>query len=74
RKIPKIFDAVLGCFDIMQESIIREKRLASPPDIYIHPDLHGIELLDFYRANQIYEQAEAAGDELRSALEAALKR
>ena len=69
NRIPRVIDAVMGTFDIMQNSIIAEKRKNTPPDLYIRPKLMNVELLDFYRANQIYEQTESARLELRAALE-----
>ena len=64
--------AVLSTFDIMQKSLIAEKRKRAPPDIYIRPALVDVDILEFYRADEIYAQAEPARRELREALERAL--
>jgi len=64
--------AILGMFDIMQNAIIAEKRARHPPDIYIKPDLVGIDILAFHKAETIYEQSEAAREQLKRRLEAAL--
>lgn len=69
HKPPHLFQAVLGTFDVMQNSIISAKRKQSPPDIYIKPDIHDVEILEFYKANDIYEQAEPARQELKRRLE-----
>ena len=70
--IPNVVRAVLGAFDIMQNSIIAEKLKHDPPDIYIKPNVVGVDILDFYKADDVYEQAEPARRELREKLEAAL--
>ena len=69
EKIPNLFRAVLGTFDIMQNSIIAEKRKRHPPDIYIKPDINDVDILEFYKAEQVYEQAEPARKQLREELE-----
>ena len=71
-KLPSVIRAVLGAFDIMQNSIIAEKLKQSPPDIYIKPDVVGVDILEFHKADEVYEQAEPARRELREKLEAAL--
>lgn len=68
NKVPGLFRAVLGTFDIMQNSIIQAKRVQAPPDIYIRPQIHGIDILEFYKAEEIYEQAQPACTELRDQL------
>lgn len=70
--VPNMVRAVLGTFDIMQNSIIAEKLKRCPPDIYIKPGIVGVDLLEFYKADQIYDQSENARKELRQALERVL--
>lgn len=72
-EIPNLFRAVLGTFDIMQNSIIAEKRRISPPDIYIRPDISGVDILDFYKAGEVYAQTAPAAEQLRRELSAALE-
>ena len=67
-KLPGLFRAVLGTFDIMQNSIIAEKLKYSPPDIYIKPDVVDVDLLEFYKANDIYQQSQAARQALKEKL------
>lgn len=68
-KLPTVVRAVLGAFDIMQNSIIAEKLKHSPPDIYIKPDIVGVDILDFYKADIVYEQSGPAQRQLREELE-----
>ncbi|MCF7974329.1 MAG: patatin-like phospholipase family protein [Phycisphaerae bacterium] len=68
QKMPNLFRAVLTTFDIMQNSIIKEKLDRHPPDIYIKPDIHGVDILDFYRADDVFEQAAPAQARLKRQL------
>ena len=65
---PNLVRAVLGMFDIMQNSIIEQKRRLTPPDVYIKPDVSGVDILEFNKAETVYRQSEAAQQELRNAL------
>ena len=73
-KAPNVFRAVLGTFDIMQNSIIAEKLKRNPPDIYIKPDIVGVDILEFFKADDVYAQTEPAAKELRDALERELEK
>ncbi len=66
---PKAARAVMEMFDIMQRTIVREKMDHSRPDIYIRPDIQGVGILEFHRAEEIYDFAAPAGEELRKELE-----
>lgn len=67
--VPNLFRAVLGTFDIMQKSIIAEKLRRAPPDLYIRPAIRGVDILDFYRAEDVFEMAAPAAQELKQALQ-----
>lgn len=69
HKMPSLFRVVLGSFDIMQKSIIAGKLRHAPPDIYITPDIINIDILEFYKAETIYELAQPACQKLKHALE-----
>lgn len=69
QKVPNLFRAVLGTFDIMQNSIIAQRRKNDPPDIYVKPDITGVDILEFYRAEEVYRQAADACLELRQKLQ-----
>lgn len=68
EKLPNLFRAVLATFDIMQNSIIREKLEKTPPTVYIKPEIHHVDILDFYKAEDVYVQAKDAQEELRQKL------
>jgi NTE family protein len=63
-QIPHLVRAVLGTFDIMQNSIVAAKRKLTPPDIYIRPTIVGVDILEFYKAEEVYAQAAPERDRL----------
>ena len=65
---PSFFDTVMGGFEIMEASMIRYRLNANPPDIYLKPDIRDIGLLEFYKADEIFEQAQPIKEDLRSKL------
>ncbi len=68
KKAPNLFRAVLGMFDIMQNSIIAEKIKNHSPDIYIKPDITNVDILEFYKADEIFAQAATAKRKLKQKL------
>lgn len=68
RAMPSFLDAVFNSFQIMAEAITAEKMKRLPPDIYIRPEITGIQALEFYRAADIYDQAATAKDRLKRGL------
>jgi NTE family protein len=67
--VPGYFDNVFGSIQIMQQAIVKQELRASPPDIYIKPELSDFRTLHFYKADEIYRQAQPAKDELKQQLE-----
>jgi len=67
-KKPDFFDATLGSFDIVQSALISEQLRRDPPDIYLKPDLRGIRILEFSKADQIFEQSAPIKNELSKKL------
>jgi NTE family protein len=65
---PGYFVTTFNSFQIMQASIINEKLKANPPQIYIKPQLTGIRMLEFNKADEIYKQARPAREELHRQL------
>jgi NTE family protein len=74
EKRPHMFRSIMGMFDIMQNTIIAEKRKASPPDIYIKPEIYNVDLLEFDKVRHVLLQAEPAREKLKSKLAMLLKR
>ncbi len=66
---PGYFNTMFGAIQIMQRSIMEQKLRVRPPDIYIRPELGAFRTLHFFKAEQIYRQAQPAKDELKRMLE-----
>jgi NTE family protein len=68
-RMPSLTDAIFNTFQIMQQSIVHEKMQHNPADIYIQPDIKNIRVLEFYRANEVFDQAESAKQALKRELQ-----
>ncbi len=66
---PPFFETVFTAFQIMQQTILKEKLEQRSPDIYLRPPLRDIKVLDFHKVDEIYRQASAAKAELQWELE-----
>ena len=71
--IPSFSESIFNSFQIMQKSILKQKIAARPPDIYIAPEIIDIQMLEFYKAEEIFKQAQSARDQLQGELENLLK-
>ena len=65
---PSSLDTLFSSFQIMQNSILKEKLNSSAPDILIKADIKGVRLFEFNKAEDIWEQALKYKDELKSLL------
>lgn len=68
-RAPNLFRVVLGMFEIMQRSIVAGKNTHRPPALYIRPDIAGVDILEFHKADTVYAQAEPERLRLRQSLE-----
>ena len=68
-ELPSTFDSVFTTYQIMQQSIIKEKLKFAKPDIYIKPKISDVRVFDFAKADSIFEQAKPAKKELKRQLE-----
>lgn len=66
---PPSYEVLFSAFQIMQNSIVREKLKRSTPDILINTEIRGIRVHEFMKADSIYEQAGKAKDILKKFLE-----
>lgn len=66
---PNMIDATLGMFDILVERITKTMLEQRPPTIYVRPELVGIRILEFDKAEDVFEQSKEAMAELRNRLE-----
>ena len=66
--VPGYFDTIFGSVQILQRAIVELELKAHPPDIYVKPDLRGFRTLQFYKADEIYQQAQPAKEALKREL------
>lgn len=71
--VPTYFETIFNAIKVMQHAIMMEKRRRDKPAIYIAPKIVDIRALEFYRAEQIFEQAQSAKKELKRQLVQVLK-
>ena len=71
-EMPPAYDIFFSSFQIMQHSIVNEKLKVSKPDILIQTDIKEIRLLDFLKAESIFEQSEKYKSKLKRKLESLL--
>jgi len=78
NKMPLMFTNVMTFFQIMETSINREQRDLFNPEIYIQPVLDNVQVLDFYRDEEImagvHEDAEIFRRQLIKSLQENRKR
>jgi NTE family protein len=72
--VPNVLDAVFNTIQILEKSIIREQLKQHHPTLYVEPDIQGIRVLDFHRAERVFEQAEPAKVRLKEQLSALMSR
>ncbi len=56
-EVPPAYEALFSAFQIMQNSIIKEKLNFNKPDILIKTDIQDVRVLEFNKAESIFEQA-----------------
>ena len=61
-------EILFSSYQIMQNSILREKLKQSQPDGLIQPDIQNVRMLEFNKINSIYQQAFSAKEELKRKL------
>lgn len=66
--MPDILDVVFNSFEMLQQAITREKIRRRPPELYVRPDVQGIRLMHFHKAERIFEQTAPSAEELRASL------
>ncbi len=53
---PGISTVMVEAFNIVQDRIARSRLAGDPPDVMISPRLHGMNLFDFHRADELIER------------------
>lgn len=68
HEVPSLIQSALGTIRIMQTANLAAKMKILQPDIFVHPDIHNVKLLDFNKVEEVFEQSEPAMEELREKL------
>ena len=66
---PGITSVILNSFSIVHDRIARARLMGDPPDLLIAPDLTGIGVFDFHRAEEMIARGEAAVQPQLAAIE-----
>ncbi|MBK8946621.1 MAG: patatin-like phospholipase family protein [Ignavibacteriae bacterium] len=66
---PPAWEILFSAFQIMQNSIVTEKLKQSQPDILIKIDIQNVRVHEFYKAENIFQQAIPYKDELKFKIE-----
>jgi len=64
-KVPGMFSSMIGMYNIMQNTIVKQRLKAHQPNLYLKPNIQGIDIFDFNRSEEVYEMAEPAAKELQ---------
>lgn len=67
--VPNIMESQLATIDVMQEAMLKNKLQRQPPDIFIHPEIKGVRMMDFTSIDEVLEQSQPAVDELIETLQ-----
>jgi NTE family protein len=63
--LPSFGDAIFNTVQIFEKPIVREKLKQRAPTIYIEPEITDIKVLDFFKAADVFRQAESAKARLK---------
>ncbi len=72
--LPSIFETIMGTIHVMETSMMENKLKVSRPDMYLKPDLHNIQILDFHKKEEIMESARPEVRRFKGELEAMMSR
>jgi NTE family protein len=62
--VPNVMESLLGTIDVMQEAMLNNKLKHNPPDIFIHPEIKGVRMMDFTSIEEVLDQSQSVIDEL----------
>lgn len=65
---PSFIDVLFHGFHIMTENLVAEKLRRLRPTIYIRPEITNVRVLEFYKARQVFTEAQPAKRRLLKAL------
>jgi NTE family protein len=68
KEVPSAMESVLGALDIMQKAALAEKMKYRKPDIYLHPEMRAVRMLEFTKIEEVFVQAAPAVEALKRQL------
>ena len=74
RRTPNVWESVLGSLEIMQEATLSEKMKRRRPDVFVHPEILDVPLLDFGKATRVLRQSAPAVEKMKRDIEKLLAR
>ena len=74
NNLPSLSEAIFNTFQIMEKSIVRAKLRTSQPSLYVNVEVMDVRILEFFKAQQIFSQAEAAKALFKRELEELISR
>lgn len=72
-KIPNALEAIFHTYEVMQEATTSAKLASHPVDMYMHPPIKDIYVMDFHRAEEIYKQGLEIKEDFRGQLQSLLE-
>ncbi len=73
NKPPSMIESILGTFQIMQDSILENKRRISDIDLYVKPDIVDIGILEFHKYKQVFQSGDNEVENFKDRLQDLLK-
>lgn len=62
--IPSFSESIFNTFTIIEKTVLRQKTAVRAPDIDVSPEILRIQMLEFYKADEIFRQAQSAKEKL----------
>ncbi|CAB5118773.1 hypothetical protein D3OALGA1CA_2463 [Olavius algarvensis associated proteobacterium Delta 3] len=69
REIPNALECVFGTFNIMQKAALDERMERRTPDLFVHPEIHDVRMLEFGKIEEVLHQAIPAIEGMKQELQ-----
>jgi NTE family protein len=67
--MPSYTEALFNTFQIAEATIARQKMTTHPPDIYLEPAITNVKVLEFQKAQQVYDQTASEVERMKQELD-----
>jgi len=68
-EIPNALECVLGTFNIMQKAALDERMERRKPDLFIHPEIRDVRMLEFGKIEEVIDQAAPAVEAMKQEIQ-----